>query len=265
MSGFDPAWLALREPADSDARSARLTRLVGEALGGRDVLRALDLATGTGSNARYLRDRLPGPQEWLLVDHDPALLAEASARMSGRAVVRRVDLVDEMERAHAGILANQDLVTASALLDLVSERWLRALAAKSVAVGAAVLFALSYNGEIECAPDDPEDAVVRDLVNRHQRRDKGFGPALGPTTVSVAAGCFAGFDYHVEREQSRWVLGQDARELQQRLIDGWAAAAAETAPDRSAMVEQWRVRRHAHVAAGRSRLIVGHEDLAAWP
>ena len=61
MGTFDPDWLALREPADVAARSARLTRLVGEALQGRAVLRALDLATGTGANVRYLTrgERLP--------------------------------------------------------------------------------------------------------------------------------------------------------------------------------------------------------------
>jgi hypothetical protein len=36
------------------------------------------------------------------------------------------------------------------------------------------------------------------------------------------------------------------------------------APEQSATVTDWRARRIAHVAEGRSQLIVGHKDLAGW-
>jgi len=52
--------------------------------------------------------------------------------------------------------------------------------------------------------------------------------------------------------------------LQRELIDGWAKAAVEIAPEESAAIDDWRVRRLAHVDAGHSQLIVGHKDLAAW-
>jgi len=48
------------------------------------------------------------------------------------------------------------------------------------------------------------------------------------------------------------------------LIEGWANAATELAPDRDAAIARWRARRLAHIAAGRSRVVVGHDDLAAW-
>jgi len=34
--------------------------------------------------------------------------------------------------------------------------------------------------------------------------------------------------------------------------------------DRPPTIARWRARRLAHVDAGRSRLVVGHDDLAAW-
>ena len=92
MGAFSPDWLALREPADAEARSSRLTRLVGDALP-HDLVHALDLGTGTGANVRYLAGRLPVRQDWLLVDDDPQLIEEA-ARTCASGVVRRVDLVD---------------------------------------------------------------------------------------------------------------------------------------------------------------------------
>ncbi|MEP7307518.1 MAG: class I SAM-dependent methyltransferase [Acidobacteriota bacterium] len=271
MSVFSPDWLALREPADTNARSRRLTSLVSGALPS-GVVHALDLGTGTGANVRYLAERLPGRQDWLLVDADPRLIAEARRR-SSFGIARVVDLVAEVDSPDLGIFSGRDLVTASALLDLVSARWLRGLAGKCRQVGAAVLFSLTYDGEIRCTPEEPEDEVIRDLVNRHQQTDKGFGPALGPTASGAAERCFAGLGYRVESEPSPWVLAPETREdvagraiaeLQRQLIDGWAEAASEMAPERLASIDSWRARRLAHVDANRSGLTVGHSDMAAW-
>ena len=276
MGAFTPDWLALREPADAAARSSRLAGMAGGALG-QDVVHALDLGTGTGANVRYLVDRMPARQDWLLVDDDPRLIEEA-ARMGVCGAVRRVDLAAEIESAELGIFAGRELVTASALLDLVSERWLHALAVKCRRVGAVVLFALTYNGEIRCRPEDPEDETIRELVNRHQRSDKGFGVALGPAAAEVAGRCFSDLGYHVECEPSPWILTPDVRdvrdgepaawtktaELQRLLIEGWAEAASDVAHERQPSIARWRDRRLAQVLAERSHVTVGHVDMVAW-
>jgi hypothetical protein len=53
--------------------------------------------------------------------------------------------------------------------------------------------------------------------------------------------------------------------LQEQLIDGWAEAAEEMAPDRAGTIEAWRRKRRSYVASGQSGLTVGHQDLAALP
>jgi len=257
-------WLRLREPADFAARSEALTRAIADTLPARRPIDALDLATGTGSNIRYLAPRLPGPQRWLAVDRSALLLAqlrERTAHLPCDVETRQVDL----GTLHHAIFAGRRLVTASALLDLVSERWLRALAAYCRAEGAAALFTITYNGRSSCDPAEAEDDCVRDLLNRHQKRDQGLGgPAAGPEAVECAERCFAENGYRVQREPSDWRLGPAEAEMQRMLIDGWAKAAAEMAPDRTAAIESWRARRLAHVDGRRSRVIVGHDDLAAW-
>ena len=228
----------------------------------------LDLAAGTGSNLRYLADRLTGEQRWLLVDHDPALLAEARRRTSRDRPAYHID-TREMDLAGLtvavrGMFDGRALVTASALLDLVSEDWLRALAARCRESGSAVLFALSYDGRMQCSPEESGDRAVRDLVNLHQRTDKGFGPALGAGATDAAVRCFAELGYHMRREPSDWTLTPEQTALQRELIDGWADAALAIVPGQHVMIEEWRRRRLAHVEARRSRVIVGHEDLAGW-
>ena len=271
MAGFSAEWLALREPLDHAARSAELTRAVWDALPRGEPQRILDLAAGTGSNLRYLRKAgsertrpasVPSAKaetDWLLVDHDSALLAHVAT--SPDVHTRCLDLSTLDDR---GLFAGRRLVTASALLDLVSEEWLRTLAVRCAEAGAAVLFALTYDGRIACSPPDSDDAEVVSLVNRHQRTDKGFGPALGPDATRIATNCFEALEYQVRRARSDWIVAPESRELQRQLIDGWARAAAEIAPAREAVIDGWRDRRLAHVVAGRSEIAVGHEDLGGW-
>ncbi len=75
-------WLRLREPADIAARSDALTRAVADGMVPGEPLSLLDLGTGTGSNIRYLAERLPGPQCWLAVDRSAALLSTLPERIT---------------------------------------------------------------------------------------------------------------------------------------------------------------------------------------
>lgn len=264
MEAFRADWLALRESADHAARAEGVTAGVAARLARRRARRAIDLAAGTGSNVRYLLSRLPGITHWTLVDHDAALLSVARASLepiAGAAGVTIETMVADLRVVDALPLDGCALVTASALLDLVSPAWLRAVAARCDDVQADVLFALTYDGRVECDPPDPWDARVRDLVNRHQRTDKGFGPALGPDATAAAEAAFAARG--VTTSASDWLLDAGQTELQRQLLAGWAGAAQTMAPDDASGLDGWLKRRLALVEQGRSRLRVGHRDLAA--
>lgn len=281
-------WLRLREPADAAARSDTLTRAIVAAMPTDEPTCAVDLATGAGSNIRYLAERLPCHQRWLAVDRSVELLRDLRERTaewaSGRGydavidsgTVRlrgpKLDCLIETVETDLGTLsdrllfAGRHLVTASALLDLVSESWLRALASHCRAAGAAALFTIIYNGRSVCDPVEPEDALVLDLFNRHQKTDKRLGGrAAGPDAAAVAERCFTDVGYQVRREASDWVLGPGDREMQRTLVDGWAHAATEIDPRHARAIGDWQARRLAHVEAACSRMIVCHDDVAAWP
>lgn len=279
-------WLGLREAADWAARSEHLVTRVRATLASADTVRGLDLCTGTGSNLRYLMDRLGRNQCWLLVDRDGALLAEVPSRLSrwahergcslhaeGRISHIRGDRLDceietrqmNLEQLDADLFKGRNLVTASALLDLVSEPWLGVLASRCRAAGAAALFTITYDGRSSCDPVEPEDEMVRELMNRHQRTDKGLGgPAAGPKACSIAERVFAEAGYRVERASSDWSLAPSDQAFQRRLIEGWAHAATEIAPAQTDTIADWLRRRLDHVGAGRSRIVVNHADMVAW-
>ena len=107
--------------------------------------------------------------------------------------------------------------------------------------------------------------MVRELMNRHQRTDKGLGgPAAGPEGSAAAERVFEAAGYQVERAASDWSLGPSEQEFQRQLIEGWAHAASEVAPDQSKTIADWLTRRLARVEAGRSRIVVNHVDMMAW-
>ena len=282
-------WLRLREQRDWKARSVALTEAIVATLPNHRPVSVLDLATGAGSNLRYLVPRLPTPQRWLLIDRSAALLSEAETRTRAWAAERGYGVHPSTQEGmsfsiagphldcHVGmrvqdlgtlddpsLFAGRRLVTASALLDLVSEAWLRTLASQCHSARASALLTITYDGRASCDPAEPEDELVRALMNAHQRRDKGLGgPAEGPNAAACAARCFADEGYDVKSEASDWVLGPGDAAMQRTLVDGWARAASEEAPGAVERIASWRERRLAHVDAGVSRLVVGHRDVAA--
>jgi len=264
MSGFSAAWLALREPADRRARDRHLLEILQSWRAERAALKVVDLGSGTGANLRALAPRLGGPQSWLLLDRDPDLLDRAKTPAAGAVAVERLaaDLRDE---AAATAIRASDLVTTSALLDLVSRSYAETLVAQVVAAGAACFAALSYDGRIAWQPADPLDETLRGLINRHQQGDKGFGPALGPEAAATFAALFTDRSYRVETALSDWRLGPEDAALQSALLDDWLQAAGAVDPARSVPLAGWAARRRALIPAEGSRLEVGHLDLFARP
>ena len=268
-AGFSADWLALREPFDAAARDAaagplRLAqRLARWRPPAGSPWRVIDLACGTGANLRWLSPRLGGAQQWLVVDHDPGLLSAWPAIAPPVEIQpRRLDLNRDLE---ALPWQAAQLVTASALLDLVSLRWLERLVALLRGSPAALLFSLSVDGRHDWQPVDPLDARVGECFAAHQRRDKGFGPALGAAAVPALQALLEAAGYRVELAASDWQLGSegDGPRLQRALVEGMAGAAREQQPDAGPALRAWARRRLA--LAGSSRLCVGHIDLLAWP
>jgi SAM-dependent methyltransferase len=267
VSGFSAHWLALREPFDAAARAAALEVSLAHWAKSRGApLRIVDLGAGTGSNLRHLAPRLPVAQDWLLIEHDPALIAAGEARLPTsreiRARYRRADLVDELEAVLAGPV---DLVTCSALLDLVSAAWLHRLVRIVQARHLALLAVLTYDGRVDLEPGRPLDDEVIALVNRHQRTDKGFGPALGPEAGSELARALRACGDEPFSARADWRVEPGARAFTSALVEGWAEAAAALAPDRAWAIASWRRERLDDVATGVLSCRVGHVDLLRLP
>jgi SAM-dependent methyltransferase len=283
---FAAEWLHRREPLDAIARNrAAIALHLDHWLAGlpreNGLLRITDLGCGLGANLRWLAPRIGGAQHWNVFDHDEALLAQWPTQMAawaatlggrceddGAAITLHlpaamvtihrhcVDLSAQIDTTIARTQAA--LVTASALLDLVSASWFDQLVHGLRASHA--LFALSVDGRITWQPVDEADARVQACFEAHQHRDKGFGPALGAQAPGVAERMLKAAGLDVRGADADWDV---PAAMQGELISGMAGAAIEQQPDLGALIHGWRERRSQ--LATSARLRIGHRDLIVSP
>ncbi|MDI9245606.1 glycosyltransferase [Marinobacter sp. CHS3-4] len=267
-SQFDMEWLRLREPADHRARNRQLLANVQHWADhhGGDLIRITDLGAGAGSNGAFLRDELRKPQHWVLLDQDRHLLDRATCRLRGNGTTVEAVLCKlDAENLDTFIPSNTDLVTASALIDLVSERWLEALVSAASNRRAAVYIVISYAGDFRLMPEHPDDGFIRSLVNEHQHGVKGVDAALGPDATHCLATALKAVGYNVSVAPSPWELKGPDADLQAALISGWADAAEEQSPEDATRIRRWQSSRLSAAAGAELTVWVDHEDLFAWP
>jgi hypothetical protein len=251
-----PSWLALREPADAAARAADLV----EHLPAAGPLLIHDLGSGTGAMGRWLAPRLPGPQHWVLHDLDADLLHFA-AIPAVTFETRRSDIT----QLRADDLAGASLITASALLDLLTGEELAGLVAVCAGAGCPVLLTLSVVGRVELTPAEPVDQRVAAAFDAHQRRVTQRGRLLGPDAAPAAVEAFGRLGAGVLVRPSPWRLGASHADLAAEWFTGWLAAAREQQTDLAADTEDYARRRLAQAAAGQLAVTVDHADLLVLP
>jgi hypothetical protein len=261
-------WLALREQEDARARSRELAlAAAGKLRPGPIVIH--DLGSGTGSMMRWLAPLLPGPQTWVLHDWNSNLVERATNGV--------VPLDRERQplsvRARCGELAHLDpddldgasLVTASALLDVLTSEEVRAVIQACVAVGCPVLLSLSVTGEVRLDPRDPRDDVFEASFNAHQQRLVGGRRLVGPSGVALAQRLFLEAGWNIRPAATFWRLGDHDPRLLGQWFDGWVDAALEQRADLQVEGAGYRALRSTQLRRSALSALVVHTDLLAWP
>ena len=291
MSGFSAEWLALREPVDHRSRNQGLQADVLDYLAQikpvqAGSIRIVDLGSGTGSNLRALAPHFNAFQHWTLVDHDPVLLQAARIALLAWAdeimdantnqtapkdstqvqpititknskvitvEFRCADLVNDYQ---AILSEPADLITAAAFFDLVAESWLAQFCA---ALSKPLYTVLTYDGIEKWSPPEPIDADILAAFHQHQRTDKGFGAAVGPTAPERLESLLRAQNFITACAPSPWVLDHHDRGLIEQLAQGSANAVRETSILQRDDVDRWeRLRRNA------AQCEIGHVDFFAY-
>jgi len=282
MTGFSSHWLALREPIDHASRSMAVRNaMIGELRRrhGRTLskLKVVDLGCGSGSNLRAIAPLLGREQSWRLLDYDPALLEAARHAISDWSdtvvsdtsevlIVRKGTCEIQVEFVQADLnrdfsewldTSKTDLLTASALLDLVSEHWIEKF---SAALACPLYAVLTYDGRMQWTPAHPLDSAIVQAFNAHQLTDKGFGPAAGWKAVDLLEPLMLERGATVVKGDSTWHLTNKEASLHHQLLQGVAVAVGETGLIKSPDINDWLAFR-LNVPAG----AIGHLDVFVTP
>jgi SAM-dependent methyltransferase len=147
--------------------------------------------------------------------------------------------------------AGVDAVVCSALLDLVSARYLERLFDQ---LAAPFLACLTVDGRDVWLPHHASDARVRAAFRRDQQRDKGFGPALGVAAPAFALRTLAARGFVTASAPSDWRVPRMALRMQRALIEGRGMGDAT-----------WQEARLRQAMRGRLAITIGHRDILAFP
>jgi hypothetical protein len=191
------------------------------------------------------------------------LLNEARLLLPAQGIAfHECDLTRDLDAVFA---TQPDLVVTSALLDLVSISWLDQLIGQLVRHRKPFYAALSYDGRATCLPPHAADRLVLDAVNRHQKTDKGFGPALGPDAAAEAIARFEAAGFAVHHAASDWLFRREEGVVQSMVIDGWAQAVYEMGDIADETLSDWASWHLTRIADGETEMMVGHLDIFAVP
>ena len=267
-------WLALREPADAAARATELVeelrpRLAQRPRHGRSTTSAAAPARWPAGSPRGC----PGPSTGCCTTGTPTCSRSPPrtprATASDGAPVTVETRQRDITRLDPEELAGASLVTASALLDMMTAR--RAASASSPPVcgaGCPVLITLTVTGRVRAHAGRSLGPAVRDAFNAHQRRDlAGEGRRLGPDALDAAVDAFTAAGSRGRRcDRARGGSAPTQGALTAEWFTGWVAAAVRAAARAGATCARSYVRRRlAELADGRLSVTVHHEDLLARP
>jgi len=269
MVQVSPAWLELREDADAAARSTDLVDQLRPHLPTQGCTVVHDLGCGTGSMGRWLAPQLSGAQRWILYDTDADLLSHAAANPPRRAADGAEVVVEtrqcDITRLVPSDLSDASLITASALLDMMTADELDRLVKDCARPGCPVLVTISVVGRVDLSPTDPLDELISGAFNAHQRRTTADRNLLGPDAVDAAATAFSRLGADVTVGPSPWRLDATQAALMSAWFTGWVGAACEQRPDLASAAAIYARRRLGQAAAGALSVTVYHQDLLVSP
>ncbi len=261
-------WLAVREPEDAAARSLNLALNAAELLSDGPIV-VHDLGSGTGSMMRWLAPVLPGPQTWFLHDWNADLIDQAIDR--GRPCDRDNGQISVLGRTgNLADLSPEDvaggsLVTASALLDVLTKEEIHTIVGACVAAHTPALFSLSVTGGVRLNPRDELDTAFESAFNAHQLRHTNARRQSGRYGAKIARSRFEEAGWQVCQSTTLWRLDHRQPALLSEWFSGWVDAAVEQEPQLQGAADRYRQDRLAQIELGGLSAYVDHVDFLARP
>ena len=272
MEKFSSEWLALREQEDLLARNSTILECVIEHLKGEKRLNILDIGCGTGATMRALLPKFEQPQHWTLLDVDHELLVHARCLNEPLVSDSNYTLDTKFADLTAGfefLNSEYSLVTATALLDLVSEAWIKEFAKALKHNNLSFYCRITPNNSIEFDPKEDLDEKVISTFNTHRYSDKGFGMSLGGHAADFTIEQLQSFGFDVRSSLETWGNRHHNKSFRKifnsKLVEGISQAVNNTKLFDASELKQWTDSRLSAIQNGECEIRFEVIDFLATP
>jgi hypothetical protein len=279
-------WLEERYRLDAEARNKRVEHAVLEAFQRFPTLCVLDVGSGLGANARYYSRLFSSNQEWILVEKSKilSLRAISSLRFWAEANEWMTEELSEglqiwlpekevrIKSINASFfhlseivdLSRINLVTANAVMDLISEDQFVTFAENLISYRIPLLATMNYES-MYFEPEEEEDVEFIALYERHMKRSQEFGSALGPDSTRQIIDFSVKRGFPVIHGQSTWKIEYGDLKMMRFLFRFIHQALSENIRSKGERIrmEAWFRRKWQQVKSHKLKMVVEHSDIFA--
>ncbi len=155
------------------------------------------------------------------------------------------------------------VISYSAVLDLMSKNSIMK-ALKRVNDFNVLYFSLCFNGIVKWTPTNIFDKYILSSFNNHQRKDKGFGTALGFKSIDFVKNYAIKKDMNIISKNSPWIINnksnKDKTFMNRYLLDIKKSLFHMEGIDRK-ILTKWYVDKKNDIENKSIKLHVGHQDI----
>ena len=281
---FSKAWLTEREFFDNQSRSNLLIKEIKK--DSRSINKIIDLGCGTGSFLRWCIAQKLSFSEAMLIDFDRRLInsigmlfrrflknknytikkvntreylvTNLSSLEKSKILFLKKNIINSLDK-----IDRYDLVSLSALSDLLSKNIIRRLLSKTNR-NKYIYFSLCFNGKIRWSPVNEFDNYVINKFNKHQIQDKGFGIALGENSIRYIESIANKNSYVYTKKDSSWKINSfniQGKSFQEKYLKIILTALKNDDITDKDILKLWFSKRMQSIKHIKSKLIVGHNDI----
>ena len=281
---FGLTWIKSREPYDSMSRSNLLLDLYKK--DNNFFKNILDIGGGNGSFLRWCNSRDILYNNFLIADHDQALLKDfyittkksflkksiellknsptsfqyqkKGSKKISRITLKKQDLLKSIESMNS-----YDIISLSAVSDLLSRNYIKKIL-NTIQVNKVIYFSICFDGRVIWQNKNKYDKYIISMFNKHQQQEKTLGIALGLKNIETIKNLSSRKGFRVTIADSSWKLNSDThndRYFQNSYLNTIYKPLRRYELIDQDILDEWFQAKTGDIKLKKSNVQVGHKDI----
>ena len=277
-------WLDERYRFDAVARNPTIEQKFLHSLPSKDTISLVDVGAGSGANGRYLMEKIPANQQWVLIEQNPDFskaslqVLQQHARHQGYTSFLEQDTLtlqtptktiqvnakqgSLLEIENMTDLSHTDAVVANAVFDLFTPHQFDTFVSTIARYQLIFLSTLNYEN-MHFSPNTPQDEKMIALYHAHMLRPQTVGTAMGPDCIPQISEILKKYRYAVDTGSSIWNIHSKDEKMMQYLLNFMESSITELppSPEDALLLQQWVKQKE---EAADFTLTIEHQDILGY-